>query len=316
MKSDIIKAHERIREYIQTTPLIKAHAISSFTGANVLFKLENIQPTGSFKIRGALNKVLLLNSSDRKKGMVTASSGNHGAAVAYAAKLLEIPVKVFVPTSTPENKLENIKLFGCMPELVGNDAGESEMKAKQYAQRNNITYISPYNDYDIICGQGTIAYEIEQQTDAIDEMYIAVGGGGLISGIGGYLKKLTVPPKIIACLPQASPVMYESVKAGKIIECDIQPTLSDGTAGNIDMDSITFGYCQQFVDDYSLVPEIAIRNSMALSIEKEHLLVEGAAGVSIAALLNRGKNIKGKNVIVVICGGNISLETMKSIICR
>ena len=311
MKADIINAYKKIQPFIQKTPLVKAHALSELSGANVYLKLENIQPTGSFKVRGALNRILSLSEKDKQKGIITASSGNHAAAVAYAAKLLKIPAKIYIPKSTPENKIENIKLFSITPERIGDDAGAAETAAHQYAKQENLTYISPYNDYAVICGQGTIGYELEHQLEHMDAVYIAVGGGGLISGIGGYLKSLTNSPKIIGCLPEASPVMYESIKAGKMLTCDIKPTLSDGTAGNNDLNSITFNYCQQFVDEFHLVSEAEIRQGIIYALEKEHILLEGAAAVPIATLLRHKKSVKNKNIVIIACGGNISIDTLK-----
>jgi threonine dehydratase len=314
LKKDIISAYERINQYIIKTPLIKAESLSQITNANVYFKLENVQLTGSFKVRGAFNKLLSMEAALLKKGVIAASSGNHGAAVAYACRELGIFVQVFVPENTPSNKVQNINLFGAEVIFYGKDGGITEIKARAEAKEKNIPYISPYNDYDVICGQGTIGYEIDKQIDKADEVYIAVGGGGLISGVGSYIKATHPHADIMACLPDASPVMYESIRQGEIVDCDNKPTLSDGTAGNLDADSITFELCEQLIDDFRLVSEDEIKEAMRFSLEKEHMLVEGSAGVAIAAVLQNKNDLKNKNIVIVVCGGNVSIETLSQVL--
>ncbi len=315
IQQDIEAAYSRIQSYVLKTPLIKAHAISELVGANVYFKLENIQITGSFKVRGAFNKLLSLNDIQKQGGVVAASSGNFAAAVSYAAKTLGVNADIFVPTVTPNAKLRNIKLYGCEPKCIGDNTGEAERFARQYAEEHHLPYLSPYNDYDVVCGQGTIGVELTEQLDHFDEVYIAVGGGGMIAGIGAYLKHYNKKIKIVGCLPQASPVMYESIKAGKVVECDIQPTLSDGTAGNNDADTITFGFCKEYVDDYALVSEPEIADAIKKVLSHEHMLIEGAAGVALSPLLTCSDTVKNKTVVVVLCGANISMASLKKVIC-
>ncbi len=314
-KKAVEAAHAKIRPYLYQTPLIKAYALSHRLDADIYLKLENTQLTHSFKIRGAFNKVLSLPPEERQRGVITASTGNHGAAVAFACQKMNIPAKIFVAHNTPDSKTQSIKQFGGELILSGADCGEAEQNARAYAAENQLTYISPYNDIDVICGQGTIGCEILSVMDDLDEIYISVGGGGLISGIAGYLKSVKKDVKAIACLPENSPVMYESVQAGKIVTFANKPTLSDSTAGNLDLDSVTFDFCKQYVDDYTLVSESEIAQAIKLFLTQEHMLVEGAAAVPLAALLKAKDKIQGKKIVIVVCGANITLERLKQVIC-
>lgn len=177
-----------------------------------------------------------------------------------------------------------------------------------------MVYISPYNDPLVIGGQGTIAVELARQLNRIDTIFVALGGGGLISGIAAYLKTLSAPVRVIGCSPHNSPVMIESLKAQHIVAMESLPTLSDGTAGGVEPDAITFALCQQLVDEYALVSEEEIKEAMRLFMETQHMLIEGAAGVALAAFLQQRGKLQGQNVVIVICGANIGLETLKTIL--
>lgn len=308
------QAEQRIRPYVRETPLEPALVLSQRGQGHVYLKLESLQPTGSFKLRGAMNKLLTLTPEQRAQGIVTASSGNHGAAVAYGLSRLGLQGQIFVPENASPVKVEMIRRFGAEVHSHGNDSGLTELYARDYADQHGMVYISPYNDEQIIAGQGTIGVELARQLDPIDAVFVTIGGGGLISGIAGYLKAARPGIKVIGCLPENSPVMAESVKAGRIIEMDSLPTLSDGSAGGIEPGAITFELCQKWVDDYVLVSEEEIKAAMRLAIETQHMLIEGAAGVAVAAYLKTAEQFPAQNVVIVICGANISLETLKSIL--
>jgi len=307
-------AARRIASLVRETPTQYSRYFSELTGAEVFFKLENLQYTGSFKLRGVANCLRSLSESDLQKGVISASSGNHGAALSFALSGLGANGSVYVPENASSIKIDAIRLHGAEVILYGNDAGLAELQARKMAQEQGITYVSPYNDETVVAGQGTIGFELARQIKNIDAVFIAVGGGGLISGVGGYLKQLNPEIEIIGCLPENSPVMAKCAAAGEIVEWPTLPTLSDGTAGGIEPGAITFEYCQQYVDDYVLVSEEEIRIAMCRFIDTEHMLLEGAAGVAIAALTRMAKDYAGKRVAVVICGANISRETLMTVI--
>lgn len=307
------EAARRIRQYVVATPLVYSKAFSELTDARVHFKLENRQTTGSFKLRGASNRLMTLSDSQREKGCVAASSGNHGAAVACAMQKLDTRGIIFVPEQTSTKKVDAIRAYGGEVVFFGTDGLDTEQHARAYAVRNGMTYLSPYNDSEVIAGQGTCGVEIVEQLPDVDSVFIAVGGGGLISGVGCVLKEHSSGVRVIGCQPRASAVMARSIEAGKIVELDSEPTLSDGTAGGIEAGAMTFPLNQAVVDEFVLVDEQRIAAAMRLFIETEGDVVEGAAGVAIAGLLELQDTIHGQNAVVVICGGNISEEKLTQV---
>jgi len=315
LREDILNASDRLSDHVINTPFERSIFLSDISGVDVWLKLENLQHTGSFKFRGAMNKMLTLSQTDRKRGIYCASTGNHGAAVAFTCKKLNVPCIVYVPENSSETKLANMKSFGAEIRVYGKDCMDGEIKARQVAKETGGIYLSPYNDSQVVAGQGTIGVEIEKQCDELDAVIISVGGGGLISGIGGYLKSVWPSIKVIACSPENHAVMIRSLEAGEIIKIDPVQTISDGTAGGVEEQSITFDFCQEFVDDMVLLSEDEIKEGIIQMIEKERMLVEGAAGTSVAALLKMKNNLKGKRVGVIICGRNISLEVLRNILC-
>ncbi len=314
LPANVVLAANRIAPHIRETPLDFSPYFSALTGANVFLKLENLQYTGSFKLRGAFNKLLSMTTEQRATGCVAASSGNHGAAVAFALAKLDTKGVIFVPVGTSTTKVDAIKRAGGDVRFFGTDGLDTEMHARQYAAENGMCYLSPYNDEDVVAGQGTCGVEISKQLSKVDAIFVAVGGGGLISGVGSFLKSVNPSMSVVACQPAASPVMTESVKAGEILEMPSEPTLSDGTAGGIEADAITFELCRAIADDFILVSEDKIAEAMRQFIDAHHMLPEGAAGVALAGLELRADHYKDKNVVVIICGGNISRETLKEVI--
>ena len=314
LPANAVLAANRIAPHIRETPLDHSPFFSELTGANVFLKLDNLQHTGSFKLRGAFNKLLSMTAEQRAEGCVAASSGNHGAAVAYAMAELKTKGVIFVPEGTSSTKVDAIKRAGGEVRFFGTDGLDTELHAREYAAENGMNYLSPYNDEDVIAGQGTCGVEIAKQLSKVDAIFIAVGGGGLISGVGSFLKSINPSMSVVACQPAASAVMTESVKAGEIVELPSQPTLSDGTAGGIEADAITFDICRAIADDFVTVSEDQIAEAMRQFIDAHHMLPEGAAGVALAGLKLRADQYKDKNVVIIICGGNISRETLKSVI--
>ncbi|MED5461742.1 MAG: threonine/serine dehydratase [Pseudomonadota bacterium] len=314
LPADIVLAANRISSHIRETPLDYSPFFSEETGCEVWLKLENLQHTGSFKLRGAFNKLLSLTPEQRKTGCVAASSGNHGAAIAYAMKKLGVTGVIFVPEQTSSAKVDAIKRFGGDVRFFGTDGLDTEEHARQYADENSMAYLSPYNDEHVIGGQGTCGVEISRQISDVDAVFVAVGGGGLISGIGAYLKSVNLAVEVVSCQSVASKVMTESVKAGSLLDLSSEPTLSDGTAGGIEESAITFDICRDIVDRYVVVSEEEIAEGMRQFIDSHHQLPEGAAGVAIAGFLQVASDFAGKTVVIVICGGNISRETLKRVI--
>jgi threonine dehydratase len=315
LKDVVLEAQKRIESYLPATPVIHSFPLSKLFSSNIYLKLENMQPTNAFKVRGALNKLLSLSPEDRKKGVVAASTGNHGAAVAYGSHLLNVKNTIFVPENASPLKIDNIKNYDAELCFHGTDVGQTEHFARNYAEEHDRIYISPYNDIAVVAGQGTIGAELSQQLEHIDAVLVPVGGGGLISGIAGYLKSVRPEIRMIGCLPENSPVMSECVKAGKIIHVPTTHTISDATKGNLEKDSITFDFCRQFVDEFILVSEADIINAIQIFMKKQHVLVEGAVGVALASLIKNNEFFNNKKVVIILSGSNISFDALKTIVC-
>ena len=299
----------RISKFIRKTPLQHSKTLSALSGSEVYLKLENYQVTGSFKARGATNKLMLLSEHSPQK-IITASSGNHGSAVAFASAKLNLDVLIFLPETVSSAKLEKIQSYGAEVKISGHDSGDTEVAAKKYAEANNYPYLSPYNDLDVITGQGTTAAEVCQDIDGLDAVFIAVGGGGLISGMGAYLKHKIPEIQVVACSPENSAAMDHALGVGRIEKIEHSETLSDGTGGALEEGSITFNYCQSIIDRSLLVSEDQIAEAMKDFIGSHQMLIEGAAAVAIAGFIKDQKNWKNKKVLIVICGANVSNEIL------
>jgi threonine dehydratase len=248
-------------------------------------------------------------------GCVAASSGNHGAAVAYTMNKLGIKGIVFVPEWASSAKVDAIRRAGAEVQHFGTDGLDTEEHARQYAIDNAMTYVSPYNDADVIVGQASCGVEIANQINNVDALFVAVGGGGgLIAGVAGFLRSVNPRMQVIGCQPTAAPIMAASIKARRLLDMPSETTLSDGTAGAIEAGAITFDLCQKLVDDYALVPEEEIALAMREFIDAHHMLLEGAAGVALAGLKQFSQHCQGRNVVVIICGANINRDTLRKII--
>ena len=281
---------------------------------DVYLKLENLQITSSFKLRGALNHLLSLSNEQRRKGIVVASSGNHGMAVAYLLRRFGLSGVVYLPETAAAAKVEALRQYGVELELHGRDGVETELHARWVAEQSDRTFISPYNDEKVIGGQGTIGLELERQLDNFDTVLIPVGGGGLAAGVAGYLKSSGRQVEVIGCQPRNSRVMYESLLAGEIIDRESAPTLSDGTAGGIETGSITFPICREMVDDFVLLDEDEIEAAVRGVLERHHLLVEGAAALGVAALSRSERRFAGRSVVVLVTGARISADALARVL--
>lgn len=310
----VIQAENRIRPFIRETPLCPSPLLSGEIGGDVVLKPENWQVTGSFKVRGAANRLLSISEADKSRGAVTASSGNNGAAFAHLTGCLGIPGIIFLPETVAKAKYEALRRTGADIRKFGDDCVKAETRAHEFAEETGRIFVSPYNDPLVVAGQGTIGLELARQAPHLDVVLVPVGGGGLISGIAGYLKALDDRIRIIGCQPVNSPVMAESVRAGRILEIESLATLSDGTAGGIEPGSITFNFCRDLVDEFILVSESEIARALRLMIDNHHMLVEGAAALPVAALLRSPESFSGLKVALVISGSRIGSQTLVEIL--
>lgn len=316
LPENIDEAAERISPYILKTPLIRSNWLSNFCGGDVYLKLESEQHTGSFKARGSLNKLMWMRENGLDAMPVTASTGNHGLGFARALHLLGMKGQIFLPKNAVKSKVKAIKSYDVKVQFHGNDPYTTELFARETAEENGWIYVSPYNDKQVIAGQGTIGREVASQITNADNILATVGGGGLISGIGTYLRKTWSKIKIIGCQPENSPEMAMSVRAGEYREIKSKPTLSDGSAGGFEKDSITFDLCQRLVDDFVLISEQEIKNSIRQMIKNHSKLVEGSAAVAVASVLKNPEKYRGQTTVIIICGANIAMEELKKILAE
>ncbi len=296
--------------FLLPTPVLEIELEQEETA---FLKLENRQHTGSFKARGSLNKILKIAASNPAASVITASTGNHALGVARALEITGLHGTIVLPRNAAEYKIMKLETFGAELEFVEGTSLDAELAAKEIAKKSGDIWISPYNDPDIIAGQGTIGLEIHEQVPDADAVFVTVGGGGLVSGIAGVLKYLNPEIDLIGCQPVNSPEMKLSVEAGHIVEFPDTPTLSDGSAGGIEPGAITFPVCQQLIDTFCLADESEIRENIRSIFEKTGEVIEGAAGVAVACARKLYAGRRYRNPVIVICGGNIEEATFHAI---
>jgi len=306
----IMTATETLKGNVVFTPIIECEKLSELHSGTVYLKLENQQHSGSFKYRGALNKLQSLEDLPH----TVASTGNHGLATCMIAKDLHLDQTIYIPSTTDAYKVDKLKNHGADLIVHGKDATEAEQKAREIANQKGYAFISPYNDWKIIAGQGTIGIELFEQTGPLDYVFVSVGGGGLISGLSLALKAHMPNVIVIGCSPERSNVMQKSVEAGQIVEQPALSTLSDGTAGGIEEDAITLPLCMDLIDDWETATEDEIGRAMRLIYQQHHMKIEGAAAVAVACLMKYKKDLTGKIISVIICGGNISDERFENVL--
>jgi len=315
LAQQVTEAAERIKPAITETPVEAVPDLAPDAGVELFFKLENLQQTGSFKLRGASNKILLLSPDEAKLGVIAASNGNHGLGVAAAARRAGITAEVYVSSHVSPSKARRIEEYGALIQRAGNDPLDAELAARAAATKQGKVFISPYNDMQVMAGQGTIAVELLRQLSAIqtstlDALFVAVGGGGLMGGIGSYMKYASPQTEIVGCWPENSRVLYESIKAGRILDFPEEPTLSESTAGGLESGSVTLDVCASVIDRSVLVSENEILDAMKKVRALRGWIIEGAAAVAVAAFLKEAHRYRGKRVAVVICGANASPEVL------
>jgi len=309
----IREAYERIKNDIVRTPVERSEALSRELGADVIVKWECDQTTGSFKLRGALNKLRSLSRQDRAKGVVSASTGNHGLAISHAAKLEGVGLKLFLPETAAEIKRKRIEALGVDVEVRGTSCDKAEAIARDFAVRAGRVFVSPYNDGDIVCGAGTAGLEIDADVPRFDDVFVPVGGGGLIAGIAAYLKAVRPGVRVIGVEPETSAFMAASLAAGRLVDIDERETIADAVAGGIEPGSITFPLCRDLVDAIELVPESSIARALRLVYEKHGRVIEGAGALPFAALLPAADRSPGRTVVAVVSGGNIAPERFRDV---
>lgn len=310
---EIAKASARIRNVVEPTPLVKSKLLSH-GDTEVFFKMENFHPTGSFKLRGAANKILSMSKETRAKGVVTASTGNHGAGVGYMCKITGTKGTVFAPSDVSQAKYDGMVAYGVEVIKTDGDPINGEIASRKYADDNELSFVSPYNDMQIVGGQGTIGFELFSEHQDFAAVFISLGGGGLMSGIAIAMANLSPETKIIAVSPTNSNVMQQSVVAGEILDLPSKPTLSDGTAGGVEQGTITFEYCRDYVDEFIDVSEEELIEGLRVFIEDTNTIGEGAVGVAVAGYLKQKERWNGKKVAIIACGGNISKSILKKIL--
>ena len=312
--ADVEAAAQRIAGHVRRTPLEP----SAWLGAGaceVHLKLECWQRTGSFKLRGATN-ALRARSAEAPEGVVAASTGNHGLAVATAAADLSTRAIVYAPETADPGKLAAVARAGAEVRRAGADCVEAEAAARAFSEESGLPYVSPYNDPLVCAGQGTIGLELHEDLERLDAVYVALGGGGLIGGIGGYLNAVRPETRIVGVSPRQSPVLAESIAAGRILEMPCGPTLSDATAGGVEPGSITFELCREVIDEFVEVDEDEIAAAMRGVIAQHHVLVEGAAGVAVAGFLRQRALLDGASVAIVLCGANVDVGTLGAVLAE
>ena len=307
-------AEARCRPYLWETPLEYSHHFSELSGAQVWLKLDLVQKTTSFKLRGATNKIMALTEEEVQRGVVTASTGNYAFAVAEAIRHRHQTATTYVAENIDPSRLALMRAHGLDVVIHGAEAGAAEKEARRVAETEGKTYVSPYNDPLVLGGQGTCGLEISRQLPDLDAAVFAVGGGGLIAGSGGWLKSFKPDVEIYGVSPHNSPVMYESMKAGRVLDMETFPTLADTCAGGIDHDAITLGLCQELIDELFLLSEDEIADAIRQIFEHHRLVAEGSAAMTVGALLQHPERVRGKKVVLVLCGRNIDMAILKKII--
>ncbi|MEE2787616.1 MAG: threonine/serine dehydratase [Myxococcota bacterium] len=309
----IRQAHARIKPMIRCTPIEPGRGLCA-AETEFILKLENTQLTGSFKLRGAAHALMCLDREQRQRGVVAASTGNHGAGVSFAAHHLKIPAQIFVPKTLPASKLRTIEHFGAEIIRHGDDCVESESAARVFAAETGRMFISPYNDEAVIAGQGTVALELFEQSAPLDAIVVAVGGGGLIGGIGTYFKAVSPETQIVAVSPANSCVMHRSLEAGQLVTQVAKETLSDSTAGGIEANSVTFALCQQVIDRSLLVTEKEISDALRLTVARHRTLIEGAAAAAVAGAQKIAHEYAGGRIGIILCGANIPNDILAGVL--
>lgn len=316
LAAGIAAAYARLRKDIVRTPIEFSPALSERTGARAFIKWECDQTTGSFKFRGALNKLRSLTPEERARGVVSASTGNHGLAISRAAKIEGVALKLFLPETAADVKKRKLEALGVDVAYFGSDCGRTEIHARAEAGRTGRVFVSPYNDLDIIRGAGTVGLETLDDLPGVDDVLVPVGGGGLITGIAAFLRAEKPTARTVGVEPTTSAFMAASVAAGRLVDIDETETIADAVAGGIEPGSITFPLYRDLVARTLLVSEAAIAEAMVLIHERHGRMVEGAGALAAAGLLSFPDGFRGRTVLLVASGHNIDPDRFRTVTSR
>ena len=313
---DIHAAGRRIARHLPATPLLPSPWLSALSGADVRLKLESLQVTRSFKVRGALNALMRVAAAPAPPVVVTASAGNHGRAVAWAAEQLGLSAVVFTPASAPRAKIGPIARHGADLRAVAADYEDAERMAMAYARDSGAVFISPYSHPDVIAGGGTVALEIQRDWPEAEAIVVAIGGGGLVSGIARLSKSASSAIRVVGVEVEASCAFTAARRAGRIVPVDVGPSLADGLGGNVEPDTLTWEYIRDLVDDVVTVSEDELRAGLRGLVAEEHLIAEGAGVAAIAAVASGRVSLQGRKAAVVVSGANIDVTTLTEAIAK
>jgi threonine dehydratase len=313
---DVQAALGRIRDRIYLSPCARSETLSRLTGTSAHLKLENLQMTGAYKERGALNRLLLMPAADRERGLIAASAGNHAQAVAYHAGRLGISATIVMPEATPIMKVANTRAHGARIVLHGSNYDEAYAEARRLEQVDRLTFVHPFDDEEIIAGQGTVALELLEQEPETDAVVVPVGGGGLVSGVAVAMKALRPGAKVIGVETEVLPSMLQALEAGRPVTLDPANSLADGIAVKRAGD-LTFEHVRKHVDEIVTVSEEEIASAILYLLEREKTVVEGAGAVGVAALMQRKiRGLDGRRVVAIVSGGNIDVNLVARVIER
>jgi threonine dehydratase len=312
--ADVVAARDRIAGGIYASPCVESIPLSQLTGARIYCKLDYLQRTGSFKERGARNALLQLSPDARRRGVIAASAGNHALGVAYHGSLLDVPVTVVMPRFAPLIKVSNCRALGARVVLHGADLAEARAEAEMIAARDGLTFIHPFDNAHVVAGQGTIALEILEQTPNVQAIIVPVGGGGLLAGIGTVVDAMRPDVELVGVEPESAACLSAAIAAGTPVSVMLAPTLADGLAVP-QAGTIPFETLSRVVDRVVTVDEATIALAVLRLIELEKSVVEGAGAAPLAAFLaGKLESLKGRNVVLVLCGGNIDLTMLDRVI--
>lgn len=315
----VIEAYERLKGVVYETPLQFNKGLSEMYGAGIYLKREDLQAVRSYKLRGAFNRMSLLTDEERKRGVVCASAGNHAQGFAFGCEKLQVKGTVFMPKNTPRQKIDRIKFLGkdwVTLELVGDTFDEAYAESVKFADKENIVFVHPFNDPQVIAGQGTVAVEIfNQLKKPIDYFVVPIGGGGFVSGLGSYVKQQSPKSQIVGVEPAGAPAMYESLKAGKVVTLEKIDKFVDGAAVK-SVGSLTFEIAKKVIDKMLLVDEGQVCTTMINLYQKDGIIAEPAGALSVAVLDQIKDEIRGKTVVCIISGGNNDISRYPEVIER